>query len=401
MVTPTHAEDPLHNIRAALARDREDEALAIAARLPEPDLFNDQHDTALSLAVGHGSMRLLEASLKAGANPDFSPDPPEVMTPIWQAATRLWWAGVQRLLAAGADAHQTRTGDNRFTLAEHARAHGEAALAASLAAKGVRCNPAWTLCAGLSGTSPEFQAQLDALFEELAASLRPAPDCPLLADAIWFRKPQWAERLLALGFSANGSADSHISPLMAATDRREVELIRVLLQAGASVDQRDSKGRDVLFVAATRRLWDVIPLLLDKGANPDAMPPGHPSGSSMMELCSHADTPLDLIERMLAAGAEPDAPGVMVAATFKHRWDIVDSLLSRGASIDRPNAHGVTALQVRVGRADAQGVEGLLARGASPTAPAANGDTALGMARNNGPAAIADLLVAASSLQGR
>ena len=33
MVTPTHAEDPLHNIRAALARDREDEALAIAVPL--------------------------------------------------------------------------------------------------------------------------------------------------------------------------------------------------------------------------------------------------------------------------------------------------------------------------------------------------------------------------------
>jgi ankyrin repeat protein len=56
---------------------------------------------------------------------------------------------------------------------------------------------------------------------------------------------------------------------MAAAANSDPELVQLLLDRGAKVDQQDNKGRTALYWAVKQELPDVIAVLLKAGADPD------------------------------------------------------------------------------------------------------------------------------------
>lgn len=100
--------------------------------------------------------------------------------------------------------------------------------------------------------------------------------------------------------------------LMYACRNGNINIIKALLNHGASIDRTRADGRTVLFTAALENNTAVVRLLLDKGAN-----------------INHRDT--------------TDSTALMLAVQF-NKVDTVKLLLDRGAEIDAQNKRGWTAL---------------------------------------------------------
>jgi hypothetical protein len=82
--------------------------------------------------------------------------------------------------------------------------------------------------------------------------------------------------LLERGASVDLPADDGTTPLMAATQARQLEVVRALLLHGAAPDAVDARGFSALHRAAEMGLAPIVALLLERGADPNrAAASGH------------------------------------------------------------------------------------------------------------------------------
>lgn len=151
------------------------------------------------------------------------------------------------------------------------------------------------------------------------------------------------------------------------------ETVKLLIAAGADIDHKDNWGRTPLRIAVGANSVDVVRVLLKAGADVHARNP-----SPKMRKYTGADDPigfaaargypqvsLEIIELLLSAGADPnyrsfryynpdfDAKGRTsdgyTALTFAARWDlqpVVDVLLKYGADPCLPREDGASALAI-------------------------------------------------------
>jgi ankyrin repeat protein len=92
-----------------------------------------------------------------------------------------------------------------------------------------------------------------------------------LVTAIYENKPDVVEFLLQQGLDVN-EMNQNWSPLMRAVGCGRLNVLRVLLSAGALVDQQDDEGCTALFIAAQKKEKPlVVKKLLDAGASPRAV----------------------------------------------------------------------------------------------------------------------------------
>lgn len=117
--------------------------------------------------------------------------------------------------------------------------------------------------------------------QALRAAVGPSPTFPnvrergttLLVLAVYFGPPSLITDLLDLGADPNAPVDDGFPVLLAAIDRAapgHLHVLTLLLQAGASPEQRGVNDYTALHYAACRDAPDVVALLLRFGANPRA-----------------------------------------------------------------------------------------------------------------------------------
>jgi ankyrin repeat protein len=123
------------------------------------------------------------------------------------------------------------------------------------------------------------------------------------------------EALIAAKAPVNAHDHTGVTPLLAACERGDVAVVRVLLAAGADPTISDASGRSALHCAAS-------------GTGP------------------HAD-------------------------------EVVSSLIAAGAAVDSPDSRGITPLFLAVKRGDAASVEALILGGASVHARSTQGEAPL------------------------
>ena len=152
-----------------------------------------------------------------------------------------------------------------------------------------------------------------------------------------------------------------------------VDVVRTLLNAGASMDQADGQGGTLLSIAITNGDLAVVRLLVEEGASVDQT-----TGTSVLDLGT--------MERR-GCFVSP-----LYIATDKGHLAVVHFLLEQGASVDQPADEGSTPLAI----AARQGFEGivrlLLEKGASVKQAANSGATPLLCAAENGHLAVVDVL---------
>jgi ankyrin repeat protein len=276
-------------INAARNADREAVRRLIQEKVdvnsPEPD-----GTTALHWASYRDDGESAELLIKAGANVNAAND--LGATPLWTASLNGSAAMVRRLLQAGANPNATLLlGETPLMVASRS---GNADVVEQLLARGANVN----------ARAARGQTAL------MWAVAQKHPDIVkvLLAHRadVNARSESWSQ---VEAVSPHGHPEYNRTipygintPLMFAARVGDLASARLLVDAGASVNDQDAWGISVVTLAAHSGFLDLVEFLLDKGADPNRSAAGF---APLHEAIMRRDEPL--VRTLLAHGADPQA----------------------------------------------------------------------------------------------
>ncbi len=142
------------------------------------------------------------------------------------------------------------------------------------------------------------------------------------------------------------------SPLLSAVLAGDAARVSELLAAGAAIDTRDRSSDTPLHHAATNGLTDMVALLIQAGADVNAV------------------------------NWDDETPLLAVTADGEARHDVIRQLLAAGANVDTADSSGVTPLMWAVTNKDPVAVVLLLEAGADLSCRDAEGDDIWDYARD-------------------
>jgi ankyrin repeat protein len=316
---------------------------ALLALGAPPGQANSRGQCALHTAVQFGTSETISVLLAAGTPVDQADG--EGLTPLHLAAGRGDTETIGVLLAAGANVDAS----SRAGLTPLMGAANAAAVEALYAAG---ADP------GAVTTSGETAL--------MAAAGRGA------AAAVM--------ALISAGADVNVSSDTGLTALHQAAQSPaggRLDTVGALLAADAEADEETDHGLTALMGAARVADPQLISLLLEHGADPNAATVN--GQTALMFACEAGGRSAREFDRSDRAAA---CVGVLIAA---------------GAAVDARNVSGETALLWAAWFADAILVRALLEAGADPNARSDNGSTALGYARRSGLPGLVDVLVVAGA----
>ena len=264
-----------------------------------------------------------------------------------------------------------------------------------------------------------------------AGNLKGAGGTTPLMQAVLYGDAQSVRLLLDNGADPNIKNEVGATALMWAVG--EPEKARLLLDHGADVNARSDDGRTPLLIAAGQRgSLEIVKLLLDRGASLSTKSPSTVGyATPLSEAASIGD---DVLLRMLIErGADVKSAGrPALASAYRAKCakcveillehadrqtvsiaavlfappggdaSAIRSLLDRGADANARDPHGNTLLTLAA-NSDAISVDtvkSLIERGADLNAKDAEGRTALDCAKTRGSTAVVDLLVKAGAKEG-
>ena len=204
-----------------------------------------------------------------------------------------------------------------------------------------------------------------------------------LTDALKARDGALVRSLLAAGADANEEVHGDY-PINIAALFGPAELVAVLLDAGAGLEQQGRDGFHPLHNAAASGHSEIVALLIQKGAMVDARE--NKGRSALVVFAATAGSNIEIARMLLSAGADPeledsaehytaldyaainekvDLGETLIAAhvdinrrdggyygdtplgiaTYYHRKKFVNWLISRGADVNMTNKLGQTPLQ--------------------------------------------------------
>lgn len=315
---------------------------------------NDLGVTPLMLASQNGSVPMVELLVQAGADPNAAR--PGGGTALMMAARAGDATVLRRLLAAGADVDAaTRSGHTALMWAVAERHRRAAALLAEVGAD-VRAR---TAVHTPRARTIVREAKVLSRFE----AVNPA-GLPRDGD----RDPPRPEG----GFT----------PLLYAVLAGDAPTVRVLLSAGADVDDAGPDGVTALMLALVKRHDELALLLLAAGADPSPAA----AGFTALHLAS-ATGSLAVAEALLARGADPDVR-LERPQRLTNSFEI-GVFTSPGSG--RLTQIGSTPFIVAAKSADARMMRMLAAAGADPHLTTDDGSTALMLAAGLGKRAATDI----------
>ncbi len=349
------AQAPVTVLEAARANDLDALRASIAA---DRDVQHSAGDgaSALHWAAYHGNAEAVSLLLDAGADADASND--LGATPLWLAALAGDGAVVDLLLAADADPDAALNMGETALMA--AARSGDPSIVASMLALGADVNAREDHYHQTALMWAAAQRHSEVVRRLLEAG----------ADIAARSRVRYQYENTAGNTNPSGNftmAHGGSSALLFVARNGDVDTARVLLDAGADVNDANAAGVSALVMAAHSGHEPLARFLLARGADPNADAAGYTALHAAVRRGLAA-----LVGSLLDAGADRDAvikhgtPGRRFSADYSIRaqligrdalWlaakygevEIVAELLARGADAFAVDARGATLLHVAMG----------------------------------------------------
>jgi ankyrin repeat protein len=276
-------------VDAAKKGDRD--AVRTLLKSSNPNIAEPDGTTALHWAAYRDDVEMADLLIKAGAKANAAND--LGATPLWTACENGSEAMVRRLLAAGANPNaKLLSGETVLMMASRT---GNPAVVEQLIAKGADVNAKATrsqtaLMWAVAQQHPEVTKILLAHHADVHAR----------SDA-W----NYVQAVPPHGYLGYNSAIPHgeDTPLLFAARVGDLESAKLLVGAGADVNEADAWGISAVTLAAHPGFTDVVAFLLDKGADPNAMKAGFSALHEAIMLRNEK-----LVAVLLDHGADANAP---------------------------------------------------------------------------------------------
>ncbi len=314
--------------------------------------------TALQWAVHERRPAMVDLLLEAGADVGLANR--HGVSAVWLAAENGDAGILERLLEAGADANRTMSGGE--TVLMTAARTGDQETVRLLLERGADPNAREALRGqtALMWAAARNNVAVVHVLAEVGADISARTDNPSSARGRTFASAP------TTGFT----------PLLFAVRGGHIDAARVLLDAGASVDDAVSDGQSALVLAAANANWEMAAYLLDRGAEPNDAAAGWSALHQTVRT------------RRMNTGF--GTPGPFAAGTLDS-IDLIRKLLAHGVDVNarmtrngmrdgqrnRFNRLGATAFMLAAKVTDVEAMRVLLDAGADPLIPTADGTTPL------------------------
>ena len=412
-----------------------------------PRVANREGATPLSLACLNGNATIIESLLKAGADPNEAM--PRGETALMMASRTANVAAIKLLLDRGAqvNAKESLRGTTALMWAAD---QGHAAAMKLLIERGAdinaRSNPATRGRTAYLGKANDPRrsnralaaAAAGATREEVERLAQREPRQGQPAAAGQDGQPAAAPQQQAPRREEEDLSGGALPPLVFAARANAIDAVKVLLDAGADINQTTGYGWTPLLVATQNRFYQLGSFLLDQGADPNKTNKGDWTPLYLAvdnRNIEGGDYPvrkgdmdhLDFIKKLLDKGADVNArmkDSTETRTVFTNQWldengataflrasqsadlEVMRLLLAHGADPKIATVGDVTALQVAAGigwvegltyewseKANLEAVKLLLDLGVDPNIQAETGRTALHGAAHKGRTAVIQMLV--------
>ncbi|XP_036397225.1 ankyrin repeat domain-containing protein 50-like [Megalops cyprinoides] len=267
------------------------------------------------------------------------------------------------------------------------------------------------------GTSGRIPERVKYLLDSGASvnQADPADGRTLLASAAYAGSIDVIRLLLSRGASLELSDNQGQTPLILAARQGHVNVVRFLLdwirrcgtEGARIVDHADGEGWTALRLAAWGGHTEVVRLLLDAGAEVDGCDMEGRTALRAAAWGGHEEILLTLLEHGAQVDkADQEGRTPLIAAAYMGHWEAVEILLEHGAQVDLQDGDGRTALSVAAMcvPSAAKGLRGyedvvglLLERGADPGHRDQDGMTPLMLAAYEGHKEVVELLLEAGA----
>lgn len=170
-------------------------------------------------------------------------------------------------------------------------------------------------------------------------------DLPPLSRAIVRRQLTVIRFLLANGADVNGvdHSDYVKIPILVAADIGDVEIMKLLLDAGARIEAKNDLGLTPIMIATLRKNHEAVEFLLFRGCNVNATTR---TGATALMMAAR-DKSLEIVKALVKAGADANTAadgGVTALMAAGDDPDIVEVLLSAGANMASADEQGWTVV---------------------------------------------------------
>jgi ankyrin repeat protein len=388
------AADDLRLVEAVQRRDQQGIRALLKQRI-DVNVAQPDGATALAWAAHWDDLETAELLLRAGADANAAND--LAVTPLMLAALNGSAGMVEKLLEAGADPNAARaSGETALVLAARS---GSAGAVKMLVANGADVNARTkTGDTALMFASAESHPDIMKVLIEGGADIKARAqfrkiDKPRMAAPVDLAKVK--ERLLqknqaiaVADIPKDGDTDpprpeGGFTSLLHAAMAGNLEGVRLLLDAGANIDEPAPDGTTPLILAINKHRENVALFLLDKGADPNPVEAGYTALHS-----AAATGQIAVAKALLSRGANPDAgvtmPLRLSSAFIPYNPELVSGRLSQV---------GATPFMLAAKSVDTKMMRLLVEGGANPKLKAKDGTTALILAAGLGKRSLTDMFV--------